>query len=314
MTATVAASTELVRVRIGAIYYVLPVDAVAAVLDLSTVERAVNHEPSLWIGAIRSRVSTIRVADGGRIFGRPGDTDARTKVIVLRTASPVGFTVDEVLGSRIAAAEDILPIPETAGAAQQLLVSAAVWTNGGVDLAIDHAGLIEALHSNRVLQQATDVPEIPANLNVSSREALEIEIAGSGDRWWLPITLVRHIAAYREPQPLARAAPGVLGLLAWQRRPVPLISVASRLGLSSVESPSGQVIVIGEPSPAGSATLPALAALLVQRVVGLQTIANNDGGAPRRLDVAAVLARGYRADSLATELVNEPMSSISTVT
>lgn len=311
-------SIELVRFRIGAVRYVLPVTAVAAILDVPAIDTS-ESDGGRWVGVIRSHQGSIPVTDGVALFGASGQRPSTAKVLVLRVTPPVGVVVDEVLGSRTVSSADVYRIPEAAGSSRQLLVLSAVWDGSSVELCLDLTALIEHLEDNSVTTDSLRPREILVNIDGHIARALEIEIGGSHDRWGIPVETVRHVTRYRMPQPLGRAPDDVLGLLAWQRQPIPLISVSGRLGLENADEESGQVVVIG--AAAGSAG-PAVAALAVRAVHGIQRVSLQEGDrlhiatgdVMRLLDLNRLLSGGYRGESRATVLVSEPMPSTSIVT
>ncbi|HEX2282784.1 MAG TPA: chemotaxis protein CheW, partial [Thermomicrobiales bacterium] len=90
-------SIDLVRFRIGEVRYVLPVNTVAAILDLPAIDMS-DQGDERWMGVIRSHQGVIRVADGAGLLGRPARRPLTAKVLVLRSTPPVGMVVDEVFG------------------------------------------------------------------------------------------------------------------------------------------------------------------------------------------------------------------------
>lgn len=322
MTHAVTPAIELVRFRIASGRYVLPVTSVLAILDRSAVEADGESDGDVWAGWIRGPGQAIRVASGTRIFGGDAGATGSPRVIVLRAPEPVGIVIDEVIGSRVVSRSDVFGIPETAGSRVQTLVSAAVWNGPDVELWIDDQTLLAALATGDIALDRQAVPEVPGSFGLDAGNVLEVSVAGSTERFGLPVSIVRHVTQFRQPQPIARCAIDVLGLLAWQRQPVTLISVSGRLGMTEHHAGQGQIVVVGPPSVAGEVALPASAALAVGQVHGIQPVASKDGSRVRTpagdilimLDLKRLLENRYRGDNRATVFVSEPMPSIETVT
>jgi chemotaxis signal transduction protein len=89
---------------------------------------------------------------------------------------------------------------------------------------------------------------------------------------------VRHVADFRDPHPLPLANAGVLGLLAWLRRPIPVLDLAARLHVSDPVQQPGKVVVVGEPAAAGLGASSALAALAVHQIGSLHAAADASAG------------------------------------
>jgi chemotaxis signal transduction protein len=268
---------ELVRLSIGGTGFALPLAAVAAVLEPPAMiaSEAAAHGP--WVGQIPSRLGSIPVASGHDLFGGRADSAVAGKIVVIRRSIPFALHVDEVLGSASVDNGAIFALPPTCGATDRLLTRAAGWmSDDQIDLLIDEWALeAELMGGWSVDLDQTREPAARHDLAAGGMDDagddwnrwVEVELSSATPPLALPANYVRHIADHRVPASLPRANRAVLGLLAWQRHPIPLVDLARVLGLGRTSSP-GMAIVVGPPmSPEAAA--PPFVALSVSRVRGL---------------------------------------------
>jgi chemotaxis signal transduction protein len=278
-----AAQVGLVRVAIGGRVFALPMAGVAAVLEPTMLAPA--RAPGLWLGEIESRLGAIAVVDTAQLLGLEAADMTAGRVLVLRGERPTGIAVDRVLDSIAVQPADIVALPEPARRSEPALVGAVVWVGDGeIELLLDVDRLArELLRLRDGLPRATPQPvhaltELRRRLaSAPTGRLLALQPAPEALPVAVPVAAVRHVADFREPYPLPLAGADVLGLLAWQRQPIPVIDLAARLGMAAPAAVHDKVVVVGEPAVPGPRAPGALAALAVHQIGELH---NADAIAP----------------------------------
>lgn len=133
MTSASGTLGQWLRFQVGDNRFALPVEAVAQVVGLGGV---VSSDTPGWAGLLPLRNGTLPLADGAELFGDPATPPARGRGLVLRGRSPLGFTVDSVVGLTVGASCPLLArlgIPD--------LTIAALPGPDGPTLVLDAAGL-----------------------------------------------------------------------------------------------------------------------------------------------------------------------------
>lgn len=292
-------TVTLVRFAIGDLVFATPLANVAAVMAASSMMPVDEGDPhSTIIGRVRSLRSDVDVIDGARLVG-PGDDVATPRVLVLRGGRPLGITVSQVLESHEATEEQVAQYNDfVSRRLTGSLASGLIWRDEenaelllNVQETVRSRGLPRAPHD----RNSADRTRLAARYRgLNPRQLLEIALIGSDERWAVPMNAIRHVADARRPLPLPGAPQDVLGLLSWQRRPIPVIDPSVRLDLENDGAALGRLIVIGPPDePAEVAD----AAILVRDVRGLHTDLQLEDGIARStfgdqmrvLDLVAVL-------------------------
>lgn len=288
---------------IGGHVFALPMGSVAAVLEPAMLARA--HSRGLWLGDIESRLGAIAVVDTAQLLGLPAVESAAGRILVLRGERPTGIAVERVLDSANVPQHDVVALPETARQGELSVIDAVVWVaDGEIELLLDVERLTAELQRARAglprpaAQPSASQTALRRHLaHAPAGQLLELQPAWGAPPVAVPVSTIRHVADYRNPHPLPLAGPDVLGLLAWQRRPIPVIDLAARLGMAAPAETHGKVVVVGEPAVPGAGASSALAALAVHQIGVLHTagaVAPGDyfwtpDGQVRVLDLAELL-------------------------
>lgn len=277
------ASVTLVRFTIGDLIFATPLTSVAAVMAASMMTRTEDGGTATKvIGRVRSLNGEVDVVDGARLMGFTGDVET-PRVLVLRGGRPVGITISQVLESSEASPDEIVHFNEVVSRrVRRSMAEGLFWrSEGTAELLFDTQEAIRSRDTSRPADEdsTNDRTRLAARYRSLDRtDLLEISLLGSDERWGVPTGAIRHVADLREPLPLPGAPPDVLGLLSWQRRPIPVIDPAHRLELNSDVGLRRRLIVAGPP---GEPAEVADGAILVADVRGLNTNMQVDGHVAR---------------------------------
>lgn len=273
----------LVRLEIGEMRCVTPLDSVAAVVEPVSLVRDGDGERGVWIGHIPNARGSIPVASAFKLLGTGAD-DSLRRIVIFRGEHPIGLAVGNVLSSRVIEEGEILPFGDAAAVLHNLLVSGIVWNEEEPELVLDLGAILARL--DRGITGARTMTEVLRSRqqrlverysNVDQRHGLEVRFRGSEERWMIPITTIRHVTDRPSGYPLPQAPRQVAGLVSWRRRPIPIIDPTIHLGIEQPVSEQGRLIVVGEPVAIGGASDAADAGLLVDEVVGLHTDLRAEG-------------------------------------
>ena len=266
-------ATSLIRLSVADVGFAVPMDAVATVMAASQVVRD-DPGDDLLVGHVPSRFGAIPVADAARLFGLEADRahpGASQRLIVLHGTPPLGLLVDEVETSSRSATDACFPLSPLCGDRSRLLVDGVAWNEGGTfDLLIDLPALREAVLGNESEAAAYpggDAPILPILHDNGSGQVLDVVVGALATRLTIPLAAIRHIDDFRQPSPLPRAHPAILGLLSWRQHPIPLIDPCEVIGIEPATP--GRLIVVGAPGTVLCAPDDVVCALAVRDISGI---------------------------------------------
>jgi chemotaxis signal transduction protein len=276
---------EMARVVIGEVGFALPLAAIATILPLTAL--AWRENGGVWAGDLAVRGGSIPVADGRVVFGFDRATTSGRQALILRGNPATGLLVDGVVGTATVPAGAVEWLSPLFGSPERLLTQAIVGASDGrLDLAIDLPALRRFLHAGEDSVSSTLTAPIEEVFeSLPPGEQIEARLDASNRRWLLPVSCVRHISEPRAPAPLPRAGAAILGILAWRRRPIPLVDTTIALDLPPAEP--GAIVVIGPPARPGLPIDDALLALSLNAIFG---VAPPDTTA-EQLDLANLIRR-----------------------
>ena len=255
----------------------LPLSDIAAVIEPTAMEPYSDDPHGVWIGHIRSQGGSIAVASGVALVRSGARMIQPGRIAILRGEYPIGLAVDRMLAAQAVDRDDLIPFPDAVPAIQPCPVSAAYWSEDDqLELLIDREALIAGLDSG-FTGQSSYVPNrrqahqrlLERYGDVDYRRGLEVRFDASPERWMLPMSTVRLVSDSRSPHPLPRAPQQVTGLVAWQRKPIPVIDPSFAIELQRPVPLPARFVVVGEPVGVGETSDAADAVVLVSGIVGI---------------------------------------------
>lgn len=214
-----AASRQVLAFRVGERRLALPASQVAEVLRPPAITR-VPHAPVSLLGVANLRGEVMPVIALARLLGdEEGQTAARSRVVVLDRAPPIGLAVDEV--------SDLAQSGEASGAQGLTVLEDGVARLIDLDALLKQAFAIEA----RPQRKADSRPEVAAPADATP----QISVLGfslAGQAYALPLEQVREVLPVPGEiavLPLSDAA--MLGVVALRGALLPIVSTRVLLGL-----------------------------------------------------------------------------------
>ena len=266
----------LARMEIGGTKFALPLSDVAAVIEPAALDRNSDDPDSVWIGHVHSQYGSIAVANGSALIGASNRSIPPSRIAVLRGSVPVGIAVDRMLSAQAAAPNEIIPLSSNVPVIQPCPVVAAIWDElDELELVLDRESLVSepGTDSLESAKRAGAVRSAQQRLHerygsIDFQHSLEVHFDASPERWVIPTSAVRLVTESREAHPLPRTPQKVAGVVAWQRKPIPVIDPSFDLYLPRPVSPPAHYVVVGEPVSVGETSTQADAAIIVDRIVG----------------------------------------------
>ncbi len=276
----------LARMEIGGMRFVLPLGDVAAVIEPTSMEAHSDDPYGIWIGHVRSQQGAIAIANGSALIRTANKAIPPGRIAILRGEFPIGLAVDRMLSAQTVNRDALHALPDIVPALQPCPVTAVLWgADDELELMLDRQMLIDELDagflgsrqsktSSRYNQQRM----LDRYGDVDYTRGLEVAFAGSQERWVLPMTTVRLVTDSRRPHPLPRTPDKVLGLVAWQRDPIPVVDPSAAIGLEGRVSLPAKFVVIGEPVTSGQTSTHADTVVVVDRIVGIHNNLRTEHG------------------------------------
>lgn len=267
----------LARMEIGGARFVLPLSDIAAVIEPSVMERHSDDPHGIWIGHVRSRQGAIAVADGSALIQTRNKAIPHGRIAILRGEVPVGLAVDRMLSAQTINRDEIIPLSTDIPALQSCPVIAGRWDEADeLELFLDRELLISELETGLlgVSSRSTRGRQAQQTIlrrygSLDYRRGLEVQFDASPERWIVPMSTVRLVTASRDSHELPRTAQKITGVVAWRRKPIPVIDPSFVIDLPRRVSLPAHYVVIGEPASVGETSTHADAAIIVDRVAGI---------------------------------------------
>lgn len=267
----------LARMEIGGTRFLLPLADIVAVIEPTAMEAHPGDPDGVWIGHVRSQQGVIAVASAAALLQTAERAIEPDRIAILRGDLPVGLAVDRMLSAETVSRDTLLALPSAVPSIESSPVSAGYWSEDDeLELLLDHDALLADLDADltgdtgqrRYGRRARQkLLERYGNLDYS--RGLEVRFDTSPERWIFPMSTVRLVTDSRDPHPLPRARQKVVGLVSWQRQPIPVIDPAGDIELPRPVSMPARFVVVGEPVETGEGSIQADAAILVDRVIGI---------------------------------------------
>lgn len=230
--------------RVDGRLYALPADEVSEVIRTPLVAR-VPQSPRALLGLANLRGAVLPIATARGLLGkaeRAPSADDRT--IVLSGQAAAGLAVDRIEGLvAVEAARVETRSSELAASATEQLAG-AFQADGGADVAgvLDLRSMLEGAFVPRARPErrgaAVDASEAGGERAQEGDRFVTFEVAGQD--YALPLEAVREIVSAPEAVTLAGGAEaGLLGVVAYRDRLLPLLSLRALLGF--VHAPGDQV-------------------------------------------------------------------------
>lgn len=267
----------LARMEIGGTRFLLPLADIVAVIEPTAMEAHESDPDGIWIGHVRSHQGMIAVASGSAVIRAANTSIAPGRIAILRGEYPVGLAVDRMLSAQAVSRESLLPLPSAVPCIQSSLVSNVFWgEDDKLELLLDREALVAGLDANLLNPEGQPRSSSHARQEllarygeIDYRHGLEVRFDASPERWLVPMSTVRLVTDSRKPHPLPRAHRKVVGLVSWQRQPIPVIDPSNEIKLARPVSFPAKFVVIGEPVGIGESSINADAALVVDRIIGI---------------------------------------------
>jgi len=267
----------LARMEIGGTRFLLPLADIVAVIEPTAMEVHRGDPDGVWVGHVRSQQGVIAVASGVALLQTPERLIEPGRIAILRGDLPVGLAVDRMLSAETVSRDALLPLPSAVPSIESSPVSAGHWSEDDeLELLLDRDALLADLDADFIgtTGQRRNGRRAQQRLlerygNLDYRRGLEVRFDTSPERWIVPMSTVRLVTDSRTPHPLPRVPQKVVGLVSWQRQPIPVIDPAGDIELPRPVSMPARFVVVGEPVDTGEASIQADAAILVDRIIGI---------------------------------------------
>jgi purine-binding chemotaxis protein CheW len=237
--------------RVGAQSYALPADLVSEVIRPPTIAR-VPHSPRGLLGIASLRGSVLPVASLPGLLGAPPqDATARSRVLVLRRAPPLGLAVDAVDTLVNVEPEAIETDQAMMGAqpGERLTGVFRIAAAQDVTKVLDLDALLAAAFVPQARPRAATGPGVPvlAETEAGGDDTPRLVVFEVfGQDYGLALNVVREVASL--PAQVARAPRSeglVLGVVDYRGGLLPLFSLRGLLGLPiAIEADLNQKVIV----------------------------------------------------------------------